>query len=155
MANPERQLWVWLDHKMHGHWVAQRIENEVGRDTPDVWFAMHKLRPVNGWLELKVLSAIPAAPASPLRLPGWSPGQRNWALKATREGALVWLVLKIVEIEQVFFVPAQLAATDLVVNTRPHKETLEQWHKLGFSVEIGDPVGRQVQRILDALHSVC
>lgn len=147
----EKNLWGWLDLRLGGHWFAQRVENEVGRDTPDVWFALYKLRAVSGWIELKVLHDLPKRPGTPLRLPKWTAGQRNWAVSAHRHGAWCFLGLQVLERQEFYLIPGH-EAVRLVEMQAPHEETLQTLRMRGLCVDQTTSRETQTRRLIDTLH---
>jgi hypothetical protein len=149
-VSAEKNLWGWLDLRLGGHWFAQRVENEVGRDTPDVWFALYKLRAVSGWIELKVLTDLPKRPGTPLRLPKWTSGQRNWAVSAHRHGAWCFLGLQVLERQEFYLIPGHEAAR-LVEMQVPHEETLHKLRVRGLCVDQKTSRETQTLRLVDTL----
>lgn len=85
----EAAVWQHLRQHMAPYWKAQRIENQVGDGTPDVyWTIPHK---AHGWVELKYRPSWPKRPATPVAL-GLRPAQAHWH----RDMAVpVWVIARI------------------------------------------------------------
>ena len=89
---PEQRLYDWF-HRKTAHVVHMtRIENRVSRDTPDLFVAYPEWQ---GWVEFKVLSKFPARATTPIRIPGWTTGQRYWAQRHLASGGRVALLVEI------------------------------------------------------------
>ena len=61
MRLPEQKLYDWLVRKIGHATLLERVENEVKRDTPDLYFTARSTvastdRPLSGWIELKAVS---------------------------------------------------------------------------------------------------
>jgi hypothetical protein len=84
----ERQMWATLRQKMGRRWFAERIENRLGKGTPDVAFSICG---AHGWLELKHLHAWPPE-GHVVKIPHYTPEQKLW-LRACGKGC--WLLLKV------------------------------------------------------------
>ena len=92
MRHPEQRLWDWLNQRLGHRGMLERVENEVKRDTPDLYIA---LPGQCGWAELKALEDWPRRAATPVRLPGWTVGQRHWMQRLNAAGASGWLIVQI------------------------------------------------------------
>lgn len=64
------------------------VENTVGRGTPDVNF-------IGGWMELKWLRSWPKKADTIVRMPHFTPQQRNWLRRRSQRGGRVFLLLKV------------------------------------------------------------
>lgn len=126
MRLPEQKLYDWLVRKVGHVALLERVENRVKKDTPDLYFATktHCLpdRPLIGWIELKVLDAFPAKATTTVKLPHWTNGQRNWALRHRQHGGHTWLVVQVGD--EVFV----HNASDAAVNDW----TQDQWRAYAF-----------------------
>ena len=113
---PEQRLYDWF-HRKVGHMVHMtRIENRVSRDTPDLFIAYPEWQ---GWIEFKVLSKFPTRPTTPIRIPGWTTGQRYWAQRQISAGGRVVLLIEV-----------DGAIVLWRGNTTPDEWTLDEWrHK--------------------------
>ena len=69
-------VWRTLKNKMSRDVWLQRIENSVGRGTPDVWFSSVEGR--SGWIELKYAPKRLTTPRTTFRV---SPAQYVFAMK--------------------------------------------------------------------------
>lgn len=105
MRLPEQKLWDRLSHLMSGVWQAQRVENRVGPNTPDVYFS-HPT--IHGWIELKVYNP-PLRPDTRWRLPHWTAGQQEWARRYAASGSPVWLVVHFVNSDRIYLLAAEEA----------------------------------------------
>jgi len=65
-----------------------RVENKAGLGTPDVNY-------VEGWIELKWLRQWPVRETTIVRLEHYTAQQRVWAMKRSRAGGNVWLLLEV------------------------------------------------------------
>ena len=89
---PEQRLYDWFRRRV-GHLVhSTRVENRVSRDTPDLYVAFPEWQ---GWIEMKALARFPTRPTTPVRLPGWTTGQRYWAKRCIASGGRVALLVEI------------------------------------------------------------
>lgn len=86
--DPEQKLWDDVRDSMVGRWHAQRHEDKYSKGIPDVSFGIQKRS--EGWIELKVLRALPSAIGSDKP---WDfsydhfPGeQRNWLTERSKHG---------------------------------------------------------------------
>ena len=61
MRHPEQRLWDWLNQRLGHRGMLERVENEVKRDTPDLYIA---LPGQCGWAELKALEDWPRRAAT-------------------------------------------------------------------------------------------
>jgi hypothetical protein len=100
MRLPEQKLYDWLVRKVGHVAMLERVENRVKKDTPDLYFTTThgqalRPRPLQGWIELKVLDAFPVRPDTTVKLPGWTNGQRYWAIRHRRNGGHTWLVVQV------------------------------------------------------------
>lgn len=107
MRLPEQKLYDWLKRKIGHIAMLERVENRVKKDTPDLYFATThgqalRPRPLQGWIELKVLDKFPARATTPVKIPHWTTGQRYWALRHRQHGGMTWLVVKVGESVYVF-----------------------------------------------------
>jgi hypothetical protein len=91
----------------------QRIENRVGKDTPDVYATFYGWQ---GWIELKVLPAWPRKASTPVRLAHWTAGQRAWARRFGSYGGAVALLVEIEESE-----------TLVLFRARDVEKTIDEW----------------------------
>lgn len=108
MRLPEQLLWDWLRDRMGNLWFAQRIENRVGTNIPDVHFALRQ-RTFTGWIELKSIPDWGKNEGSAFRLPKWTQGQRNWARDYAECGGQCWLAVQVQETDEVIVLPSRLA----------------------------------------------
>ncbi len=127
MRLPEQKLYDWLVRKVGHRALLERVENEVKRDTPDLYFTARSTvastnRPLSGWIELKVLDAFPAKATTTIKLPKWTNGQRHWALRHRAHGGHTWLVVQVGD--EVFVHNAADAASN--------DWTQEQWRSFAF-----------------------
>lgn len=76
----ETELWQLLDHSMGHLWAAQRHEDKLSPDIPDVSYTY---RGNSGWVELKASSRVGEAP---IAMPKLRPGQLNWMHHRARHG---------------------------------------------------------------------
>ena len=112
---PEQRLYDWF-HRKVGHMVHMtRIENRVSRDTPDLFVAYPEWQ---GWIEFKVLSKFPIRPTTPIRIPGWTTGQRYWAQRQIAAGGRVALMIEV-----------DGAIVLWRGNTAPDEWTLDEWRR--------------------------
>jgi len=112
---PEQRLYDWF-HRKVGHMVHMtRIENRVSRDTPDLFIAYPEWQ---GWIEFKVLSKFPTRATTPIRIPGWTTGQRYWAQRQIAAGGRVALLIEV-----------DGAIVLWRGNTAPDEWTLEEWRR--------------------------
>tara|TARA_R110002126_G_scaffold169670_1_gene318670 strand:+ start:105 stop:551 length:447 start_codon:yes stop_codon:yes gene_type:complete len=100
MRLPEQRLYDWLARKLSPVAMLERVENRVKKDTPDLYLSTThgqalRPRPLQGWIELKVLDAFPVRPATTVRLAHWTNGQRYWALRHRSSGGWTWLVVQV------------------------------------------------------------
>lgn len=100
MRLPEQKLYDWLVRKVGHVAMLERVENRVKKDTPDLYFATTlgqalRPRPLQGWIELKVLDAFPVRATTAVKIPNWTTGQRYWALRHKRYGGNTWLVVQV------------------------------------------------------------
>ena len=102
MRKPEQKLWDWLRARMDGHWFHERIENRLQPNAPDLYISHPATGPM--WIELKVLPAWPARRGTPIALPHWTPGQRNWMRTHRIWGGKACLLLWVIETDELFFI---------------------------------------------------
>lgn len=100
MRLPEQRLYDWLKRKIGHVAMLERVENRVKKDTPDLYFATGhgqalRPRPLQGWIELKVLEKFPARATTPVKIPHWTTGQRYWAIRHRAMGGYTWLVVQV------------------------------------------------------------
>ncbi len=74
-----------------GHWV--RVENRVGRGTPDVNYCLPE--GTEGWLELKSLGRFPANSDHEFRIRHFTRQQRFWIRARVRVGGVVAVLLRV------------------------------------------------------------
>lgn len=67
---------------------AVAVENSVGPGTPDVNCSL-------GWIELKQIADWPVAPTTPVRIPHFRPGQRDWLRRRCQGGGAAWVLLRV------------------------------------------------------------
>jgi hypothetical protein len=67
---------------------AFAVENSCKPGTPDVNY-------INGWIELKWARKWPVRPTTPLRLPHYSPQQKNFGEYYWKNGGRAWLLLQV------------------------------------------------------------
>lgn len=133
---PEQRLYDWF-HRRVGHLVHMtRVENRVSRDTPDLFVAFPAWQ---GWIEFKVLSKFPARPTTPIRIPGWTTGQRYWAQRHTYSGGRVALMI---EIEGSIFLWPGDAEPDILTRTQWERQALWISTRNATAVEILDSLAR-------------
>ena len=102
MRKPEQKLWDWLRNRMDGRWFHERIENRVQPNAPDLYIAHPATGPM--WIELKVLPKWPTRRSTPIALPHWTPGQRNWMRNHRIWGGRACLLLWVQDSDEIFIV---------------------------------------------------
>lgn len=147
MRLPEQRLYDWLQRKIGHCTMLERVENRVKKDTPDLYLSTRTgqaLRPraLQGWIELKVLDALPARATTTVKLPHWTTGQRYWALRHRQHGGTTWAVVA-VEAEQKVYVfdAAELAQHE-------GAWTAKDWATFG---QVLDRKNAHTVQVLDAL----
>ena len=100
---PESKLWQWLRKQLRGATGFQsefeRIENRVGRSTPDIAFSM-KVNPsmtgIHGWVELKSCGVSEARKKSGnVNVPSYTEGQKRWLQRRGKLGGRCYLFLEL------------------------------------------------------------
>lgn len=92
----EKSLWSTLRKNMrgYGHWI--RIENTVGKGTPDVNGCFkHNGMEVDAWIELKALEDWPVRATTPVRLPHFTSEQKQWLLDRALAGGRAFLFVRV------------------------------------------------------------
>lgn len=148
MRLPEQKLYDWLKRKIGHVAMLERVENRVKKDTPDLYFATthgqaQQSRPLQGWIELKVLDKFPARATTPVKIPHWTTGQRYWAIRHRAMGGWTWLVVQVGD--QIFVFNAAEAAG--LVDTW----TTLDWERYGEQLHVRNDKAIEV---LDALAEV-
>ena len=116
MRLPEQRLYDWLQRKIGHCTMLERVENRVKKDTPDLYIAAKYgdaggFAQLHGWIELKVLDALPARATTTVKLPHWTTGQRYWAIRHRTYGGNTWLVVQVGD-EVFVFNAVELATND-------------------------------------------
>lgn len=88
--DPEAALWQHLHSAMGGLWEAQRHEDRLQADIPDVSYSTTH----HGWIELKVADK-PKRPSTPVRVDHFTAGQRNWLTRHGRRGGKCFILLQV------------------------------------------------------------
>ena len=83
----EQSMWNTVREKMRGL-DPVRVDNPADPGTPDVNY-------VEGWVELKQVDSWPKRPATPLRVPHFTPQQRVWLRRRVLSGGKAFLLLKV------------------------------------------------------------
>lgn len=115
MRLPEQRLYDWVQRKIGHCAFLERVENRVKKDTPDLYLTTKlgqalRPRPLQGWIELKVLDALPVRDTTTVKLPHWTTGQRYWALRHRQHGGHCWIVVAVESERKVYvFDAAELA----------------------------------------------
>lgn len=87
MSHPEQMMWQQLRPSLAGL-DPVRIESLVTLGNPDVNIT-------TGWIELKFLNAWPKRETTKVRIDHFTPEQRAWAIRRTKAGGKVWLLLRV------------------------------------------------------------
>lgn len=87
----ESDLWGWLRSQMTGKWTADRIENRLSGNMPDVVFSLKGAQRALSWMELKVADEMPANKIVQIR--HYHQGQKDFLLRYHRAGVPVYLLL--------------------------------------------------------------
>lgn len=148
MRLPEQKLYDWLQRKIGHVAMLERVENRVKKDTPDLYLATKhgqalRPRPLQGWVELKVLDAWPKRATTAVRLAHWTTGQRYWALRHRAMGGCTWLLVQVEKTVYVF--DAAEVAGEIDTWTR------DEWESYG---EVLDMQKTDTLRVLDALAEI-
>jgi len=88
----EKDLWRFIKESMGAHWDAQRHEDKDSLGIPDVSYGLQDRQ---GWIELKYVEKFPKRDTTPIKIPHFTPLQRNWLNKRYRYGKNVWVGLQI------------------------------------------------------------
>ncbi len=93
---PEARFWQRLKTSLKGLFLCQgvefeRLENNVGKDMPDLFFEIGQVR---GWCELKVVTDLPKKKATKVTCK-YTDGQRNWARRHGARAGFVFLMVYI------------------------------------------------------------
>lgn len=102
---PEQILWDDLSSVMKGHWEADRIENGVGRNIPDVWFRFGGQDAFTGWIELKQIFRWNIRKTVPTKIPHFTSGQKRWLKLNHEAGANAWMLLNVRLTNEYLFIP--------------------------------------------------
>ena len=92
---PEHKYWnKYIEPRMRTAWDAQRHEDKISLGIPDVSFGIcsSNFEKINGWIELKYVKEYPKRETTPVKLPHFTPFQRNWLKKRQRYGGNCWLL---------------------------------------------------------------
>lgn len=73
-----------------------RVENRLGKGTPDVNF-------VGGWIENKAIDGWPKREGTIVKLPHYTQEQRLWQRRRVLAGGAVWVMLKVGQREWLLF----------------------------------------------------
>jgi hypothetical protein len=73
MIRPEHKLWVYLRDGMGNRWLPQRHEDKHSEGIPYLYYCIKRC----GWIELKYV-VMPKDPNIIIKIPHWTPAQRNW-----------------------------------------------------------------------------
>lgn len=142
IRTPEQSLWSWLRDRVKSvsYVDFERIENGVGRSTPDVAFSWCPVPGViggHGWIELKSLPRFPLGKIEPdtkVRVRHFTNGQRRWLRERGKKGGHCFLFL---ELGTRLFLFDHMAAQR--VDSCTYEEMWEiakrTWDKEEFSVE--------------------
>lgn len=124
MRLPEQRLYDWLARRI-GH-VAQltRVENKVGRDTPDLFVAHPQWC---GWVELKAIADWPVQAKTRIRVGHWTSGQRWWATRHLERGGRCALVVEFYSTGEIFVFRAGAVALQLDAWNRAQWEQHALW----------------------------
>ena len=90
---------------MKDHWDADRIENSVGRNIPDVWFRFGGHNGFTGWIELKQIFRWNAKTHMSTKVPHFTAGQKSWLYLNHRAGANTWVLLHVRLTDEYLFIP--------------------------------------------------
>jgi hypothetical protein len=112
---PEQKLYDWVQRKIGHVAFLERVENRVKKDTPDLYVTTRhgqalRPRPLQGWIELKVLDAFPVRDSTTVKIHNWTTSQRYWALRHRQHGGTTWAVVAVESESKVYvFDAAELA----------------------------------------------
>jgi hypothetical protein len=135
---PEQTLWDRLSATMHGRWMADRVENMVGRDMPDVFFVLPE---GSGWIELKQIFRWNHYPHRITKVPHFTRGQKRWLSSRHREGANCWLLLHVrLTDEYIFLTGDKAGCVGDVTQEEVYINSYEHFH--------GMPSNAAIQMIL-------
>lgn len=99
----ESTFWNYLKNGMGDTWTAYRIENNVGKGTPDVWYSFGDRR--SGWIELK---RITHSPRGALNIRHFTKQQQRTLIKIDSCDRS-WFFLKIEKEREYLLVPGRYA----------------------------------------------
>lgn len=115
----EADLWNLLDGSMGALWAAQRHEDSVSPDIPDVSYTY---RGTGGWIELKASNRVGGAPVA---MPKLRPGQLNWLHRRAAHGSPAFIAWATGG--RVLLIPAvRIAEFD-------EKHTMENWQLMALA----------------------
>jgi len=147
MRLPEQKLYDWVQRKIGHTTFLERVENRVKKDTPDLYVVTKhgqalRPRPLQGWIELKVLEAFPARATTTVKLHNWTTGQRYWTLRHRQHGGHCWIVVAVEAAQKVYvFDAAELAQHESAW-------TAQDWGTFG---QVLDRRNASTTQVLDAL----
>lgn len=112
----EADLWAWLELAMRGYWEADRIEAVVPTEgCPDVTYSAQYragrdianrqyggLYRATGWIELKYVAREPRSIEHILKIPHYTPDQRNFLHRHGRMAGCTWLFVGVGNILYIF-----------------------------------------------------
>lgn len=118
----ETDVWDSLNGCMGNLWHAQRHEDSISPDIPDVSFTLNA---VSGWIELK---QSPTCSTRPRMIPKLRPGQINWMHARCLKGGKCWIGWLLVD--TFLLIPApSVDAFDM-------RLTPSEWHDLATGKSI-------------------
>lgn len=109
MRLPEQILWDDLRKEMGGQWEADRVENSLGRDMPDIYFRFGGEEPFCGWIELKQIFSWSRQKGRKTGVPTFTRGQKGWLSRHHRAGANCWVLLHVRLTNEYIFMPGDKA----------------------------------------------
>lgn len=123
---PEQSMWQRLSPILHTFAIAQRHEDSLSPDIPDVSFTRRISTPYGvsggcGWIELKTIAAWNKRCFT--KLPHLRPGQVNWLKSRGALGADVWLLLWVRESNEWLWIPGKDLAHTMIDVGQP----VEEW----------------------------
>lgn len=89
---PEQEMWEYLKDKVNGIWDADRIENRLNRNFPDISWG-YKGR--NGYIENKAIAYWPSKLDQPVKIKSLTDGQRGWLHTRGEVAGNIYLLLRV------------------------------------------------------------
>lgn len=119
----EALLWKKLRDKLKivfptSHFV--RVENAVGKGTPDLSYCIPGNPPREGWLELKCITHWPRSDT--VLIHHFTPEQKMWIRKRSLAGGNVWVLLKVEDEDQHLLFDSHFAYNSLGQSGRTSME---------------------------------